>query len=115
MVSLWVMASRPEASWPEALEVDCRPEGDAYACRVRIDQEGRITEHDVTVPQTDLARLAPGASDPTELVRASFEFLLEREPATSILRSFELSEIERYFPEYPREIAGRMGRPTGPT
>lgn len=37
-----------------------------------------------------------------DLVRRSFEFLLEREPAGSILASFELSVIARYFPEYDR-------------
>jgi hypothetical protein len=34
----------------------------------------------------------------------SFEFLLEREPNTSILRSFDLSVISQYFPEYENEI-----------
>lgn len=35
-----------------------------------------------------------------DLVRRSFEFLLDREPAGSILRRFNLSVIETYFPEY---------------
>jgi hypothetical protein len=35
-------------------------------------------------------------------VQSSFEFLLEREPPSSILKTFELSVIERYFPEYGR-------------
>jgi hypothetical protein len=38
------------------------------------------------------------------VVEASFAFLLEREPRESILRSFDLSEISRYFPEYEREL-----------
>jgi hypothetical protein len=50
---------------------------------------------------------APGRD--TELVRASFEFLLEREPATSILRRFSLDVIGDYFPEYPGEMARRAG------
>ncbi len=40
--------------------------------------------------------------------RASFEFLLEREPATSILREFSLDVISRYFPGYPAEIRARL-------
>jgi len=51
-----------------------------------------------------LARLAPGADHPVDLVRRSFEFLLAREPKESILSSFELPVIARYFPEYEREI-----------
>jgi hypothetical protein len=59
---------------------------------------------------TDLERLAPGATDPSSLVRASFAFLLERESRESILRRFELMVIERYFPEYPGEIVRRLAQ-----
>jgi hypothetical protein len=45
--------------------------------------------------------------DPERLVRVSFEFLLEREPASSILAEFDLSDIARYFPEYWDELARR--------
>jgi hypothetical protein len=45
-----------------------------------------------------------GGGDVAGLVRRSFEFLLAREPSSSILREFDLSTIERYFPEYPREF-----------
>jgi hypothetical protein len=47
-------------------------------------------------------------SNPGDLVRASFEFLLEREPATSILHEFSLDVISRYFPGYPAEIRARL-------
>ena len=51
-------------------------------------------------------RYAPGAT-PEALVEASFRFLLEREPKESILRSFDVSVIGRYFPEFEREIVSR--------
>ena len=35
-------------------------------------------------------------------------FLLEREPKESILRSFDLTVISRYFAEYEREMTGRL-------
>jgi hypothetical protein len=57
------------------------------------------TEHRVRVTSGDMQRFASGRSA-EELLRASFEFLLEREPNTSILRSFDLPVIGRYFPEY---------------
>jgi len=41
---------------------------------------------------------------PEEFIKKSFEFLLEREVKTSILRSFNLKVIQQYFPEYEREI-----------
>ena len=62
------------------------------------------TEHEVTVSEEEIARLGGRFGDPADLVRASFAFLLEREPNTSILPSFELSVIGRYFPDYEREI-----------
>jgi hypothetical protein len=44
------------------------------------------------------------------LVEASFAFLLEREPNESILRTFDLTVIGRYFPDYEREIGQRLAR-----
>jgi hypothetical protein len=62
------------------------------------------TMHMVTM-QTDYAqKLTDGRISNTELLKKSFEFLLQRESNTSILRSFDLSVISRYFPEFEREI-----------
>nr|WP_076784699.1 hypothetical protein [Parafrankia discariae] len=44
------------------------------------------------------------------LVRESFAFLLTREPAGEILRSFDLSTISRYFPTYLDGIRARVPR-----
>ena len=75
-----------------------------WTCRVRVHEGGSTTEHTVAVTSGDLGRLAPGASDPSDLVRRSFEFLLEREPKESILRTFDVKVIGRYFPDYERTI-----------
>lgn len=72
--------------------------------RVRVMEAGSETSHDVTVSPSDHARFAGGKIEPEELVRRSFEFLLEREPKESILKRFDLSAISRYFPEFEREI-----------
>jgi hypothetical protein len=71
--------------------------------RVTVEEGGSQTVHDVTVTPDDVARYAPEASAP-QLVKSSFEFLLEREPKEAILGRFALPVIERYFPEYPRKI-----------
>ena len=39
-----------------------------------------------------------------ELLKYSFQFLLERELNTTILSSFELTEISKYFPEYLKKV-----------
>jgi len=71
--------------------------------RVIVKQGKNETKHEVTVTPDDVARYAPG-TDAERLLEASFQFLLEREPASSILSRFALPVIERYFPEYPRVI-----------
>ena len=89
------------------LDVMCRrtADGDDWTCDVAIDVEGGpSTRHVVAVTADDLERLDPGARDPHRLVDASFRFLLAREPATSILRTFDLMEIGRYFPEFETTI-----------
>ena len=78
--------------------------------RVTVVDRGRHTTHIVTVTSPDLDRYAPAGTTAERLLEASFEFLLEREPASSILSTFALPVIERYFPEYPREIRKRISR-----
>ena len=86
------------------IDVTCRAGSDGWTASVVITDPDGSTRHEVTVTRTVLERLAPGADDPEDLVRRSFAFLLEREPKESILRSFELPEIGRYFPDYERTI-----------
>jgi len=66
------------------------------------------TKHEVTVEPTYWQELTGGSVSMQTLVERSFEFLLEREPNTSILPAFTLSSINRYFPEYGEEIKKRL-------
>lgn len=92
------------------IEVACaRRDDDAWDCTVRLHDGGReLSTHAVRVRNVDLDRLAPGSADPTALVEASFAFLLERESPGSILHSFELMEIARYFAEYEATMRQRI-------
>ncbi len=76
--------------------------------RVRIIEGGSESSHWVTLNPKDYGRLTGGKTPPEELLRRSFEFLLEREPKESILSRFELPVIGRYFPEFEREIKRRL-------
>ena len=76
--------------------------------RVRVTEDGSETTHEVTLRPNDYTRLTGGKIEPEELVRRSFEFLLEREPKESILIRFDLPVIGRYFPEFEREIKRRL-------
>ena len=76
--------------------------------RVEVREGKTRSTHTVSLDDADYARLTGGRVPAEELVRRSFEFLLEREPKESILTRFALPVIGRYFPEYEREIQTRL-------
>lgn len=82
----------------------------AGAGRWRVEVRARsTTSHEVAIPAGYVEKLGLGAVAPERVLEESFRFLLEREPNTSILTSFELPVIARYFPEYERDIRRRLG------
>ena len=78
------------------------PSPGGWTATVSVTAGDTATEHVVTVSAAELERY--GGGEPARLVRLSFDFLLQREPAGSILRRFALSDIERYFPDFPDAI-----------
>lgn len=98
------------------IDVVCVGADGGWSCSVRVREGGdglagsRTTDHEVAVGASDL----PGGLGATDveaierLVRETFVFLLEREPADAILRRFDLGVVGRYFPEYRREIERRL-------
>jgi hypothetical protein len=87
--------------------VSCRPTESGWHCTVTLGTDPGATTHEVSVDREVLDDLAPGAT-PDELVRVSFEFLLEREPRESIMREFELPIIGRFFGDYRDEMLRRL-------
>ncbi len=67
------------------------------------------TVHRVTLSQ-DYYRSLCGAKVTHEwLIIQAFKFLLEREPNTAILSSFDIKDINGYFPEFEAALAQRLG------
>ena len=89
-------------------KIDVQAESDMAFVVTVADGEDQTT-HRVTVPAEFADRLVGQAGSTEELVRLSFEFLLEREPQESILREFDITVIARYFPEYEDELRDRLG------
>ena len=71
---------------------------------VRVDGGATESTHTVTVSDEDYERLGSGYGSKEEFLTACFEFLLEREAKESILSSFAVTVIPRYFPEFEDEI-----------
>lgn len=75
---------------------------------VSVRDGGSETSHHVTVPEDLADDLGLPEDDLHGVIRESFEFLLEREPASSIMSEFSLDVIESYFPEYRDELPRRL-------
>ena len=90
------------------IDVRTTPEGESWAFQVTVSGGGGQTSHRVTMSRNTYQQLTGEMCTPEELVRRSFEFLLEREPRESILREFEITVISRYFPDYEHEIIKRI-------
>jgi len=103
---------------------DSKTQNDGVEIKIEVESRGpsefdvRVVEnrgrgasrssHRVTLSREDYLRITEEKITAEELVRRSFEFLLEREPKESILARFELPVIGRYFPEYEREMKRRL-------
>jgi hypothetical protein len=87
-------------------QIRARPAPDgSFTVEVR---DGTVSSsHTVTVPPGLAHTLGWPPGHDTELIHCSFEFLLGREPATSILRRFSLDVIGDYFPDFGSEMARR--------
>lgn len=108
---LWSPSSAASYINFNLITVHASRSGEGWVCQVAVELRGKRTEHTVTVSPSSLARWGAGSEpkDVEDLVRRSFEFLLEREPPGAILRQFELSVIETYFPEYDELIRSTPG------
>ena len=75
------------------------------------DGSGSQTTHQVTMDKGYYVDLTErGRTIPEEFVRKSFEFILDRESKDSILRQFDISQINDFFPEYEKEIKKVLDR-----
>ena len=62
------------------------------------------TTHTVTVTDQSLTELTDDNATKTQLLEFSLNLLLDREPNTSILSSFDINVISKYFSNYKDEV-----------
>jgi len=67
---------------------------------VTIEEKSSSSKHTVTLDDSYYQHLTAGKITKEELIKKSFEFLLEREPKEAILSKFNLRVIKNYFPEF---------------
>ena len=79
------------------------PRGWAFGVELE-DDAGQAHSYSVTLNWSDYDLWSRGQVAPERVVRAAFEFLLQREPTASILPKFDCAIIRRYFPEVDHEL-----------
>lgn len=92
------------------IAVACAATPGGWHCTVDVDDGRTAGRHQVTVAAEDAERLAVARATPDveRLVYETFDFLLDREPRSSILASFDLTVVEGYFPGFEAEMAHRL-------
>ena len=79
-------------------------EANRWRYAVTVEDAGTQHSYDVTLSWSDYDLWSHGRVAPEKVVKAAFDFLLAREPATSILARFDCAVIRRYFPEVDSEL-----------
>jgi hypothetical protein len=81
---------------------------EGWSYQVKLDENGSQRNYSVTLSRSDYEQWSNGEVPPQRVVEAAFEFLLEREPASSILSQFDCAVMRRYFPEVDRELPKKL-------
>ncbi|UCC84453.1 MAG: hypothetical protein JSW46_05850 [Gemmatimonadota bacterium] len=81
---------------------------DPFEFDVRVSEGNTETRHRVTMTESTYRKLSGGDASPERVIEAAFEFLLDREPKESILSSFDVTVISRYFPSFQDDIASYL-------
>jgi len=79
-------------------------EGD-WEFDIVVSDDDSETKHKVTMSKVYYNKLGTDTL-PDEIVKKSFEFLLDRESKEMILSEFNIEVIAKYFPEFSDEARG---------
>lgn len=89
----------------EPLQVFKKNEETAYwEFMVLLGHESKDVGFLVKIDKEYCEELTSGRHGPEHLIRKSFKFLLKKQSKYSILRSFNLREVQKRFPEYEEEM-----------
>jgi glutathione peroxidase len=94
----WTMKGDREKD--AVVEVEAIGEGEPMRFNVAVREGDSVTRHQVTLSRDMRDQLSRNGRPAAEIIGAAFRFLLAREPKESILASFDVSVISRYFPEF---------------
>lgn len=91
------------------IDIQSEHAGDSgWSYRVNLNENGSQRNYSVTLSHSDYEQWSNGKVPPWRVVEAAFEFLLEREPASSIMSQFDCAVMRRYFPEVDCELPKKL-------
>ncbi len=73
--------------------------------QVTVKEDNSESTHTVMLDDKFHKKITGGIIPKEEVIKKSFEFLLEREPKESILHRFDLRDISKFFPEFEGYIS----------
>ncbi|HKW55579.1 MAG TPA: hypothetical protein VJO12_17950 [Stellaceae bacterium] len=91
------------------IEVRRKAGADPLAFEVVVREGSGESRHHVTLARALCEKLAGSEQAAEKCIEAAFRFLLDREPKESILARFDVSVIQRYFPDFERELPRYLG------
>lgn len=77
---------------------------DGWTFLVEVGHGEGLIEYFVDLDKSYWDRITSRRVEPTELIKATFKFLLEKEPKEIILKKFNVSDVAGYFPTFENEI-----------
>lgn len=72
--------------------------------KVRLTKGADPVDFEVELDSNYYQKLTDSIITPEELVKRSFQFLLKNESINSILKNFNLRDIQIYFPGYEEQV-----------
>jgi hypothetical protein len=95
-----------------SISVTPHPSGGLVFNVVIRDARGE-SRHQVTMLADEAQRWAKFGAEPLRCVGAVIRLLIDREPKESILNTFDISVVRRYFPEFDDAFPGYLARLSG--
>src|SRR6204780_2364074 len=87
--------------------------GSGFTFDVIVHDARGESRHRVTIEANEAERWAKLGAEPSPCVEAVMLFLLDREPKESILSTFDMRVVRRYFPEFDNAFPGYVVRHGG--
>ena len=96
----------PELDNIRVTEVSQREDG--WTFLVELGNGDGLIDYMVDFDKSHWDRLTNKRVEPAELVKLTFQFLLEKEPKELIAKKFNIADVSGHFPNFENEIKGKI-------